>query len=132
MRDFQQQSVGISSLIAASPLPVAISPYLESLITLIAMVEGSETRIELFNRNKDCPAMDEYKPEWETINKRIIELTKEVNDLAAKHIREIDVLAQNFEFSRTRIVAACQKKDCPDRDGAQERLGWEDGEEIRL
>lgn len=134
MEHIPNQFVTVSQLIEASPYEVIVHPKAQSLLTLIAMVEGSQARVEIFRKNpagdENCPAMSEYALEWDDAHEKIMELVKQVTDLADKHIEEIDGLASTFEFSRRVITAACPKENCKDREGAQEELGWQDGKEV--
>ncbi len=121
----------LTELLMISPLPVYLDPRFTALIELTGMLEGAEARTEYLKggvaADDPCPAMVEYLPAWIEIEEKISAVVKELNALATEKVKEITQLAEGFEFSRLKVIAACPKDGCPDRDTAQTELGWKDG-----
>ena len=129
-----QSVTTITELMLSSSAVVSIHPDVQELLTLITMVEGATARLQVFQNNANddahCPAMEKYEPQWKGVTDRILEMAREVNDIVKEHIKEIEVISNNFEYYRIRTIATCPRDECNDSKAAQEELGWKDGKEV--
>ncbi len=77
-----------------------------------------------------CPAVAGYVEEFDAV----IEVTQRILDTLSEQaeplVAEIILALEQFRHAKLTAITECTKPTCPDKEKAQQELGWKQGEQI--
>lgn len=105
-----------------------------AIMTLDDVMDAVNTQGALLEAHAEnpgaCPAVENYAEEFD----RVVDATQKTLDILAEHaeplVAEIVTALESFRQAKLNAMATCTKPTCPDKDKAQQDLGWVEGNQI--
>ncbi len=106
----------------------------DAIMTLDDVMDAVHQQTAMLEAHADnpgaCPAVANYEGEFDAV----VEVTQRVLDTLAKHaeplVAEIVLALEQFRHAKLTAITQCTKPTCPDKEKAQQELGFVEGEQL--
>ena len=106
----------------------------EAIMQLDDVMDAVTTQIAMLEAHADnpgaCPAVKDYAEEFDAV----VEVTQRILDTLAEQaeplVAEIVLALEQFRHAKLTAITKCTKPSCPDKEKAQQDLGWIEGEQL--
>ncbi len=105
-----------------------------AIMTLDEVMEAVNVQGSLLEAHAEnpgaCPAVENYAEEFDAVVDVVQEVMDAIAEQAEPLVDEIVTALENFRHAKLSAMANCPKPTCPDKNKAQQDLGWVEGDQI--
>lgn len=77
-----------------------------------------------------CPAVKDYAEEFDAVIDVAQRILDTLSEQAEPLVAEIILALEQFRHTKLKAITECTKPTCPDKEKAQQELGWVEGEQL--
>ncbi len=77
-----------------------------------------------------CPAVEDYAEEFDAVIDVAQRILDTLSEQAEPLVNEIVLALEQFRHTKLTAITKCSKPNCPDKEKAQQEMGWKRGEQL--